>query len=221
MGNSNVGPLTKRQLLTGRTMASLALMRFWLAIFVFALGCGDAAAPAPVPFCAPGQQVDCPCGGGAMGVQVCRDDGRGYEACSCGGAADAMVVGRLPDGGVSSGEACMPSVAACANDSVAYCGEADDGCGGKMNCGECEVSRCYSTFDPVTVASSGRCGCWIDSTVNCDAAVAMRISSGKSADSLMRFHCDKSIDPLAIGGMFTYLSSADAHDITRACAFAR
>jgi hypothetical protein len=31
--------------------------------------------------CVPGMQVSCPCLGGKMGIQVCKADGSGYEAC--------------------------------------------------------------------------------------------------------------------------------------------
>lgn len=44
--------------------------------------------------CAPGLQVGCACSGGAVtGIQVCRDDGTGYSACECPGAAGAPATG--------------------------------------------------------------------------------------------------------------------------------
>lgn len=33
--------------------------------------------------CTPGQQVECPCVGGAQGVQLCADDGSSFLPCEC------------------------------------------------------------------------------------------------------------------------------------------
>lgn len=38
---------------------------------------------ATIPRCVPGVQVECPCLGGAKGVQVCAEDGRRYAPCQC------------------------------------------------------------------------------------------------------------------------------------------
>lgn len=44
--------------------------------------------------CAPGQQIECACPGGApRGVQSCRADGLGYEPCACSANADAGRAG--------------------------------------------------------------------------------------------------------------------------------
>ena len=37
----------------------------------------------PAPVCVAGQQVACACLGAAEGVQACKDDGSGFEACEC------------------------------------------------------------------------------------------------------------------------------------------
>ena len=49
---------------------------------LLAAGCtggdGDETQDPPAEnVCAPGQQISCPCPGGTMGAQVCRQDGQG------------------------------------------------------------------------------------------------------------------------------------------------
>ena len=39
--------------------------------------------PAPAAVCVPGAQVECACGGGVTGFQVCSDDGARFDACHC------------------------------------------------------------------------------------------------------------------------------------------
>ncbi|HMY21708.1 MAG TPA: peptidoglycan DD-metalloendopeptidase family protein, partial [Polyangium sp.] len=54
--------------------------------------------------CIAGMQVTCPCPGGVDGVQVCRFDGNGFDACDCpdtNGASSSS--GQGGTGGVSSG----------------------------------------------------------------------------------------------------------------------
>ncbi|MBI5494862.1 MAG: beta-lactamase family protein [Deltaproteobacteria bacterium] len=51
--------------------------------------------------CVPGRQVPCACMGGAQGVQVCRNDGSGFDACVCGTASSSAS----PGGGSGSSAA--------------------------------------------------------------------------------------------------------------------
>jgi uncharacterized repeat protein (TIGR02543 family) len=51
--------------------------------------------------CVPGQQIACPCLGGSNGIQACKADGTGFDACQCLG--DSGPSG--PDGGVGPGDA--------------------------------------------------------------------------------------------------------------------
>jgi len=45
--------------------------------------------------CAPGQQIECGCSGGApKGVQSCRADGSGYDVCACSANVDAGAAGE-------------------------------------------------------------------------------------------------------------------------------
>lgn len=60
-------------------------MRVLAAIAVVAVaasavaGCKDEE-----PGCVPGRQLGCACRDGSQGVQLCNDDGSGFEACECG-----------------------------------------------------------------------------------------------------------------------------------------
>jgi len=63
--------------------------------------------------CTPGEQVDCDCPMGQVGVQVCADDGAGFEPCTCpGGLCGDGVVGstEMCDDGVNDGSYghCLP-----------------------------------------------------------------------------------------------------------------
>jgi hypothetical protein len=73
----------------------------WLAlsILVATVGCGDDRRRGSGS-CEPGRQVDCACPGGAVGFQVCRAAGDGYDVCQC-DATDASVGsdGSATDGG--------------------------------------------------------------------------------------------------------------------------
>ena len=70
----------------------------WAAVALLA-ACGgsDFTPQAAAPVCSPGQQIECACPGATKGVQVCRDDGSGYEACVC--------AGDSPDAGGGTGDA--------------------------------------------------------------------------------------------------------------------
>jgi hypothetical protein len=39
--------------------------------------------PDPEPFCIPNAQINCDCGNGVLGIQVCLDDASGFGACQC------------------------------------------------------------------------------------------------------------------------------------------
>lgn len=60
---------------------------------------GDAtttASTGAAPLCVPGAQIECACLGGAKGVQVCRPDGSGYDACQGCDAPDGSGTGDMP-----------------------------------------------------------------------------------------------------------------------------
>lgn len=63
-------------------------------LFVCSLALISCASEAVGVRCTPGQVVECPCGGGARGVQSCADNGA-YGACTC---ADAAPPGVDADG---------------------------------------------------------------------------------------------------------------------------
>lgn len=68
---------------------------------------GSAAGGSPPTACVPGQSVSCACSSGAMGAQVCRADGGGFEQCVCvpsgaGGGAGGTV-NSCPDVQPTSG----------------------------------------------------------------------------------------------------------------------
>lgn len=90
---------TERQMgypaLPMRCLAALALL---LACFA---GCGDdgGSGETSTKKCVAGKQIACPCPGGAEGVQVCRSDGSGYDACIGCGAGGAGGTGGSGAGG--------------------------------------------------------------------------------------------------------------------------
>lgn len=49
-------------------------------------GCGggdDKPAPVANPVCESGRVAECPCEGGAMGIQACKADGSAWGMCAC------------------------------------------------------------------------------------------------------------------------------------------
>lgn len=54
------------------------------------------------PVCAPGLQTYCPCAGSSEGIQTCKADGSGFEACSCGSGGSGQG-GSGEGGGTSTG----------------------------------------------------------------------------------------------------------------------
>src|SRR4051812_1418267 len=77
--------------------------------FSLAVACGNSDTNPPskdasLPACVPGQQVNCMCPGGIVGVQVCSQGGNEYGACACGdGAMDAADASRV-DATLDSGQ---------------------------------------------------------------------------------------------------------------------
>jgi hypothetical protein len=78
----------------GRVLRALSgCAVFFLLLPLFPLGCGDSSAS-----CVPGHSVACS-RGECNGHQVCRDDGKSYGECQCGGTGD----GAFPKTGPNSG----------------------------------------------------------------------------------------------------------------------
>src|SRR5258708_18367686 len=74
----------------------------WLLMVLLGIGCSESAGPGPsimAPACVPGQQVACACSAGAMGVQVCNDQGTGLASCDCGAATSDAAGDRSAVGG--------------------------------------------------------------------------------------------------------------------------
>lgn len=95
------------------------------AVMVWAAACGGNVTPnedrisdAAVsdtsnPTCVPGAQIACACLGGGQGIQVCQQDGRGYDACRCpDGGTGGSGHGGGAQGGASgtAGSAGTPTV---------------------------------------------------------------------------------------------------------------
>lgn len=74
--------------------------------------------------CTPGQQVACPCLGGADGVQVCRPDGAGYEPCQC--ASDSEGASGTTDGGTTADTSESPTTGAATGTSAGTAGTTAD-----------------------------------------------------------------------------------------------
>lgn len=88
--------------------------------------------------CVPGAQVECPCPGGVQGVQVCREDGSGFETCQCGGGGGDASASESSDGGGDSTSAGDP------------CG--DGTCAADEDCNSCEAD--CGACEPCTLAPS-------------------------------------------------------------------
>lgn len=124
----------------------------FLVGLVVVFGCGGGADENPETnnqnvFCTPGQQVECSCSGGVVGVQTCLEDGSGLEECVCessstttvstssvggGGGGDGGSTSSGGGSGGSGGEGCVPTVTC--GSLQAECGEFTDDCGNKVTC---------------------------------------------------------------------------------------
>ena len=110
------------------------------ALIAIASCSGDKVVAAP-KLCVPGQQLECPCPGGAKGVQACRDDGSGFDLCVCvGGSAGTGGAGaRAGTGGAGGGgtagaggvdtDAAIPGQDAASADDAPEAGGSRDGNG--------------------------------------------------------------------------------------------
>lgn len=138
---------------------------------------GVAGVVAPRPICEAGRQVACPCIGGEQGVQICRDDGSGWETCVCphnqdsggrggeSGEADPGSGGSVRlDGGASGGPLAEEGGSAGAAGSPAPGGTAPST--GGTNTGG---SGCFSASVPLTgCPAPGLCGgCLVDGGFRC------------------------------------------------------
>lgn len=59
-----------------------------IALLSTFLGCSNGTDTSAEKICAPGQQLECACGGGAKGFQVCNTGGSGFDPCQCGGSEE-------------------------------------------------------------------------------------------------------------------------------------
>ncbi|MFT3773220.1 MAG: hypothetical protein QM820_48190 [Minicystis sp.] len=53
--------------------------------------------------CIPGTSISCACVGGLTSAQVCKDDGKGYDACQCGSSSSSSGTGGAASSSSSSG----------------------------------------------------------------------------------------------------------------------
>lgn len=84
---------------------------WWAGLVAIAVGCSSA--PPIDRVCTPGESRACTCSSGAMGAQVCVEDGARLGPCECRGDVDASTAldagpvpvdaGRLPDAGRDAG----------------------------------------------------------------------------------------------------------------------
>ncbi|MFO0590964.1 MAG: hypothetical protein U0441_25700 [Polyangiaceae bacterium] len=80
----------------------------WTGLFasIAVSGCGNGQVLSgdggEIPYCVPGEQNDCHCPGGLVGVQICLDDGT-FAACHCDGAIGGSGTGGSGTGAVGTG----------------------------------------------------------------------------------------------------------------------
>jgi hypothetical protein len=113
--------------------------------------------------CVPGQQIACPCPGGAEGAQACNADGTGYEPCVCPGDTDSVDTGASTSTGVDTGETtagpndCAPDsdCLACVTCSVgSSCAELYDAC---QALDECQAASTCVTQCGFSIACTDKC----------------------------------------------------------------
>lgn len=106
-------------------------------VFAALMGCGNGGDNNTGP-CAPNEQVECACGAGEVGYQVCNAEGSAYSQCQCNGGMGGSAStssgagssgGTGGTGGVGTGGA--PPVL------PAYC---DTGADVTYNCADCPIS---------------------------------------------------------------------------------
>ena len=74
------------------------------AALVLAPGCGTAdTGGSSGGTCTPNQQVSCPCTDGTDSVQVCKEDGSGFDVCHCGTGGSGGAGGSTTSGGAGGG----------------------------------------------------------------------------------------------------------------------
>jgi hypothetical protein len=98
--------------------------------------------------CTPGKTEACACVGGTMGVQTCKDDGRGFDACQCGTASSSSGTGGATSSS-SSG-----NVGTCGNGTI----EPSDHCESPSNEFYCQQDCMNATTSSSSSSSSSSSG---------------------------------------------------------------
>ena len=89
------------------------LMR-WLVLITLPVLASGCLFPSGELACDPGRSVACVCAGGAMGAQLCKQDGSGYEACVCDTCQDGDISAcECPDGSMSTRTCSQSRFGAC------------------------------------------------------------------------------------------------------------
>jgi hypothetical protein len=99
--------------------------------------------------CTPGKQEECACPGGTKGVQTCTADGRGLNACECGGSTSSGSGGA---GGASGSTGTMGPMC---GDGVQQAGECDPTSEGHIYCAkDCDGTTASSS---ASTGAGGSC----------------------------------------------------------------
>lgn len=151
----------------------------YFAAMMIVIGCGSENPEFRDPVggtCVAGQQVECPCPGEEDGVQVCREDGTGFDACSCVNSSNVTGSGGEGQGGggaggennvggdsgsstnstsasSSSGTTCTPTITC--GSLQAECGTFTDDCGKEVTC----PNNCKGFNSCEGAGEQFKCGC--------------------------------------------------------------
>lgn len=172
----------------------------WTALVLLLAACGDDADPTK---CEPGAVEECGCLGGALGEQVCNDDGDAYGPCECPDAGGPMGLGSnlirgeepMAEEGISCGvglarlcelgseiccvrslttDSCVAADGACECE-LPDCGTTEIRCDGPEDCPEGQV--CCGTFSITTDLAAGAVAAYtsVECADSCSTSGTQRI----------------------------------------------
>jgi hypothetical protein len=178
-------------------------MRRVLITLVAALGCSSTTTAKVEQSCTPGVQQPCPCLHGDDGVQACKDDGTGFNACVC---DDGGATGGTTGSGGSGGSGGVSG-----SSGAGFGGSAGSGTGGSGgasacltgeliaavgdNCAICAADACCTEWAACVsdatcfTSSSGTQNGIVQCTLNC-----MRPTGG--ADEALYQQCKAQCDAI-------------------------
>ena len=172
------------------------MLKRWLLLSMLPLFAWGCPLPTNDLACDPGRSVSCVCAGGAMGAQLCKQDGSGYEACLCDTCQDGDInTCECPDGSMST-RTCSQNrfgMCECANEPVTMdMGGLDQGQEDMSSTPEdmdmtAEEDLGQEDMSPVSGDMSGPCEPDVDSICDIQTNALRWVDSCGVANDLIRF----------------------------------